>query len=352
MQMKLYTVGCILGLSTMLCGAAEATFPRFDEVYKLLHEHVVGLTGEELDEAAVRGLLKELQSQVVLATNGTSAQEAATNLVKGAIVYDKSFAYFRLVQVAEPLADQLSTSFQTLASSNKIKGVILDLRFANGQDYAAAAATADKFLVSEQPLLSWGTTSLRSTTKESAITVPVAVLINKETRGAAEALCAALRETKVGLLLGATTAGQASVFKEFPLQNGQRLRIATAPVNTGDGKTIPRTGVKPDIDVQVSLEDERLYVEDAYKVISKPIAAARMSIETNAVASSETNQPRSRLNEAELVRRHREGLSVDDEFVEKTRRADGELRLITDPALARALDLLKGLSVVQQTRTR
>ena len=74
--------------------------------------------------------------------------------------------------------------------------------------------------------------------------LPVAVLVNRQTAGAAEALAAVLRETGAGLILGSRTAGQAMVAQEFPLKNGERLRIATAPVQLGDGSALAGAGAQ------------------------------------------------------------------------------------------------------------
>jgi C-terminal processing protease CtpA/Prc len=334
-------------------GQADTTshFPKFDEVYKLLQENA-GMTREQLDAAVVRGLMTELKSQVsIVDTNSSSTNRTVTtNGLSKAMIYEKSFGYFRIGEVSNDLNEKLAKQYEQLSSSNKIKGLVLDLRFAHGDNYAAAAAVADRFLNSEQPLIDWGGGSVNSTLKNSPIAVPVAVLVNKQTSGAAEALAAILREVKVGLMIGSISAGQASIFKEFSLENGQKLRIAVSPIKVGKGKTLSFEGLKPDIEIRTDDDDEKAYFEDAYTVLSKPIASGKVSLDTNAVASV-TNTPRSRLNEAELVRRHREGLSTDDEFIEKpVKGSDGEVRLINDPALARALDLLKGLAVVQQTR--
>src|SRR5438477_100862 len=80
--------------------------------------------------------------------------------------------------------------------------LVLDLRFADGRDYKAAANAADRFLSTEQPVLDWDEGTVRSTAKADAIKVPVAVLVNQETGGAAEALAAALRETDAAVLIG------------------------------------------------------------------------------------------------------------------------------------------------------
>src|SRR5208282_4163866 len=106
--------------------------------------------------------------------------------------------------------------------------------FADGTDYEAAAKVADCFLNSDRPLLDWQTGSARATKKADAIAAPVAILVNGRTTGAAEALAAVLRDANVGLILGATTAGQASLYKVFPLSNGQELRVAVAPVSLSD----------------------------------------------------------------------------------------------------------------------
>jgi hypothetical protein len=153
-----------------------------------------------------------------------------------------------------------------------------------------------------------------------------------------------------GLLLGTNTAGKATMGKEFTLNNGQHLWIATALVKLGDGKTFPATGLRPDIQVEVSPADERAYFEDAYKML--PNANRLATTPTNQTNLSVTNRlPRHRPSEADLVRMHRDGELPDfDTPLPKTRETELPPRVIYDPALARAIDLLKGLSVVQQFR--
>src|SRR4030095_13343931 len=107
-------------------------------------------------------------------------------------------------------------------------------------------------------------------------------------------------------------------------------------------KPMPMTGLKPDIQVDVAPEDERAWYEDAYKVLPKPGRSA-----TNELSLQATNRPtRRRPNEADLVRMSREGvnpLSPDAESTNTARRPEpAPAPVINDPALARAIDLLKG----------
>jgi C-terminal processing protease CtpA/Prc len=344
--LRVIAVGILLSVGG-LHAATTNDLPKLDDLLKLLREHG-DLSQAELDRAATQGLLTSLHGQVVLVTNSaqtnlTSNQPALSRSTN----YDNGFAYFRVGQVKGDLSEQITKTFRQMTNAGKIKGVVLDLRFAGGTDYAAAGAVADLFLNEEEPLLSWENQTVKSTTKTNAINLPVAVLVNKQTSGAAEALAAVLRETQVALLIGSQTEGSASVFNEFDLPNGQRVRVAVSQVKIGKDKAASPEGLKPDIQIDVKPDDEKTYFNDPYKNLTKVTADAAA---TNSVAgASKTNQPR--LNEAELVRQHKEGLSLRDQVSDQPLKdIEGNIRAINDPALMRALDLLKGLAVVQQTR--
>jgi hypothetical protein len=326
--------------------------PDFKEVYELLRTNLAGANDADLNRAAVQGLLKELAPQARLLTD-SATPPPSTNAPALAVVsiFENHFGYLRVRHVSSGLDKSVWAAYQGLAATNKLKGLVLDLRFAGGQDYAAAAATADLFFTVEQPLIDWGDGRKRSTTKSNAVSVPLALLVNQKTTGAAEALAGILRYADVGLLLGGMTSGQASMAKEFALQTGQRLRIAVAPVQVGNGQTLPHTGLKPDIQVEVSPEDELAWFEDAYKVLSRPRrGTVAATTATNEVSVASTNRAsRRRINEAGLVRMLKEGQDIETNAL--PRDAEPSPPVINDPALARAIDLLKGLTVVQQFRS-
>ncbi len=354
------TISLLAGLLAVLALApglraqsrAEANgAPDFKEVYESIRAHAAGLSEAELNRAAVEGLVTALAPKVMLVTNGSSAKTfVETPLVSQSSLMEGEIAYARIQKVGKGLANAVSEAWQTLARTNKLKGVVLDLRYARGDDYAAAAATADLFLKKDVPLLNWGNGLVRSKEKADAISVPVAVLVNRFTAGAAEALAAAMRETGAGLILGGITAGQAAVAQEFPLKNGDRLRIATAPVQLGNGSALSFQGLKPDIAVAVTPEDERAYYADAFTAPawSNLPAAGGLAL-TNPASGTNRVARRPRFNEAELVRERREGLSEAD--LTGARDREPERPIVHDPVLARALDLLKGLAVVRRARS-
>lgn len=344
------TLLLLLTAPSLTAAAETNTPPDFKELYELLRTNLAGMSEEELNRAAARGLLSELRTRVALVTNSLAVAGPNGPVLSKAVIFEETIGYFRVTDVREDLANELKTAFRQLSATNQIKGIVLDLRYSNGSDYAKAADVADLFTAKEQPLMNWGEGLVRSKEKKDAISPPVVVLVNRETSGAAEALAALIRSLGAGLILGGTTAGHAGVWQEFTLQNEQKVRVASRPILLGNGSQVSAKGVKPDIDVTVNVQDERAYYADAFVVLPK----------TNFLGSvglSLTNQPdgtnrvsrRTRLNEAELVRERREGLRDGESTA--TRAPQPERPVIHDPALARALDLLKGLAVMQQSRS-
>ena len=344
--------GLIAGIAVfgMLFGTAESLIadtttnetPDYKEVYDLIRQHVAGLSEAELNRAAVQGLVNALAPKVTLVTNEIVESNGESSTVRSNL-FEGDIAYLRIRKVAEGLDHQIRQVCQPSAGTNKFKGLVLDLRYSSGDDYLAAAAAADLFIRKEQTLLFWGTKPVQSKEKKDAITIPIAVLVNKQTAGAPEALAALMRQTGAGLILGGVTAGRAMIAQEFPLKNGERLRIATSPIVMGDGSSVSSQGLKPDIAVDVSSADERAYYADAFKVIPRTNSLSP----GNLAGTTNRNIRRPRFNEAELVRERREGATLDAD--DNEREAEPDKPVVRDPVLARALDLLKGLAVVRRS---
>jgi hypothetical protein len=322
---------------------------EFQEIYDLIRTNLVGLSEADLDKAAARGLVEALEPNVSLITNSTST-DAPAPLVTKSSVFENDLGYIRVGRVAEGLAQAVREAEKRLNPSNKLAGIVLDLRYAKGTDYAAAAALADIFQTKERPLLDWGEGIARAKEKKDALTLPTAVLVNRQTTGAAEALAAVLRETGAGLLFGSKTAGGAMVGREFTLKNGDKLRIATSPVKLGDATALSTQGLTPDIAVPVNPQEEKAYFEDPYKDTGRSnLLASSSFLSTNQAGLTNRPTRRPRFSEAELVRERRDGLNPDGRPA--VIKDEIEKPLVQDPVLARALDVLKGLAVVRNSRS-
>jgi len=329
----------------------HGTAPDFKEVYELLRTNLPDATAENLNRAAVEGLLSRFPGKVSLvggAADGSAAPQGETALIKSAVV-EGNVAYLRIGRVVASVADELSAAYRALAGTNKIAGVVLDLRFADGSDDTAAQAAAKLFTIKK-------------------ITAgPLAVLVNGETRGAAEALAAALHQAGAGLIIGSPTAGATTAFREFPLSNGERLRVAAAPVSSG-GSMISR--VQPDIAVTVTTGDERVFFDNPYQTIataSTNSSPASTNFLPYVDHTSEADLVRQRQKDGKLIGtsefhtrdtdlpgtrliRRPGGDNAGDEDSTPARAAEAQKPVISDPVLARAVDLIKGLAIVRESR--
>jgi hypothetical protein len=334
---------CLVGLAYGIVwglAAADQPLPHFQEVLRLIRTNLPEVTETELNEALVHGLIARFQPTVELvAREGTTAPQPAGPWVHLGALYEDTVGYLRVGGVGPGLPEELAARWTQLRSTNHLEALILDLRFAAGQDFTAAALAADLFVRGEKPLLAWDDQVIRSTGRGGSF-LPLAVLVNEETRGAAEAMAAALRETGTALIIGTRTAGQAFVYREFELE-GATLRIGSIAVETGKGESL-KSGVRPDIETRVPIEQERIFFADPFAALPGEEAGARST--------------RPRLTEAELVRRQRGGgepPGLDPETGGISRPPTvAEERKLRDPALVQALDVLKGIVIVGPSTAR
>lgn len=329
---------CILALVlTAACGtigrAAEPPVPPLEEVMGVIRTNLPEVTVAELNAAAVHGVVEGMGARVTW-IEGNPPVVASTNLVPVAELLDQRFLLVRVGQVAEGLAKELQARVEGLSKEDNPGGLVLDLRFARGWDYAEAVRVAGLFLKEAKPVLDWGGGMVEATPAGPLPAGPVTVLVNSRTSGAAEALAAVLRGEAVALILGGQTAGEAFGYQDHALSTGGSLRIASGVVRLADGSELPSAGLEPDVRVNVPLEQERKLMDD--------VEVAQTTAAQGQVVS---NGPR-RMTEADLVRLHREG------FQALTNPPPAEASApapppVVDPVLARALDLLRGLAVLR-----
>lgn len=328
-----------LAISISSVFARQAPDPR--EVFEIVRTNLANANDAQLQAAAVEGFLKELAPKVWMKREAETNTDHPASIF--AVVPDAQMGYVRTPWISSDTAGAVRDAVLALSKTNVIKGLVFDLRFADGTDFAAAAAVADLFLDKEKPLLDWRTGSAQSTAKTNAITLPVAVIVNRQTTAAAEALAAVLRDAGSAVVLGTNTAGRAIIADEFVLKNGQCLCVAKSGLGLGSGAAIPMTGIDPDIEVAVNGADEKAFFE----MTGKYVTATNISASGTNVLSTTNGVVRRRMNEADLVRMRKEGVDVSgDEFI--LRASATAVRPIQDPVLARAVDLLKGLAIVRE----
>lgn len=338
------------------------------EVISVLKSNYVDrdrLDAKLLDAATVTGILEALGSGAVIiapetvGTNDTKAAAAAAAEVKSteplarAEVIDPDIGYIRLADVTDDAVAVLDAELNKLAQQ-KVTGFVLDLRFADGTNYAAAAAVASRFLSGGQELFilkssEKGTRVFRANAEGRSgpsegpdlTSAPLMLLVNAETRGSAEALAGALRAQDRCIIVGAKTAGTAAGWKDVKLNDGQILRLATAKIvlpvkGEGDGKATDLfpVGITPDVAVRIDSKIERDVV---------------LAVQTNQTltASLQPRMQKKGLTEAELVKAFR-GQAIDTRSTSTNKNSEEEsdIQNVRDVVLQRAVDILKGIRVL------
>lgn len=133
-----------------------------------------------------------------------------------------------------------------------LSGLILDLRNTSGGSVEMAVRLADPFLPGQDKVVAKvqdasGMKSLSATPKTTHVKLPIVVLQNLGTQGAAEIAAAALQENHRAILLGETTFGAGVYETPKELAGNLLVQLATTYVQTPSGKELMGKGVAPDI---------------------------------------------------------------------------------------------------------
>ena len=99
------------------------------------------------------------------------------------------------------------------------------------------------------------------TSDNAEVSVPMAVLVNKNTASAAELFAAALRDYNKAKLVGSNTYGKGVMQDIFPLSDGSAIKITTSKFNPPVSENFDGVGLKPDFVVDLTAEQEKLWYE-------------------------------------------------------------------------------------------
>lgn len=160
--------------------------------------------------------------------------------------------------------------------------VIVDLRGNPGGRLLEAEAVLSCFLPRDQV---WATRTPRSGRQivmrtgggcgdlAAPVVNPVAVLVDSDSRSAAELTPAALQEARRALIVGERTAGAVLVSQETRLPDGGRLTLSRADFVTSGGVRLEKRGVTPDQEAPVTREDRRAGRDPALQAAISALAA-------------------------------------------------------------------------------
>jgi len=179
-------------------------------------------------------------------------RETPAALALSSRALDGAVGYVRIPHIASGTAAALARECQRLHGAGA-RAVVLDLRGTARGPYEAGIAMARAFVASGTLAIQEGRGVSRQVVAagsgDGAVTMPVALLTDFGTAGAAEIFAAALTANKRAESLGERTAGRAARQRLFALPDGAGLWMSHAWYLTPGGAVIHERGLQPDVPV-------------------------------------------------------------------------------------------------------
>jgi len=238
---------------------------------------------------------------------------------------------------------------------DKLAGYVLDLRNNPGGLLDQAISVSDTFLERGEIVSTRGRDSRdseRYNAKAGDLTngKPVVVLVNGGSASASEIVAGALQDHRRAIVLGTQSFGKGSVQTIIPLQANGAMRLTTARYYTPSGKSIQQLGITPDIEVQPARLEE---IAQGQRRREADLPHSLRNTDPGA-ASSQAPQPPAQQQPAPGPQSNAAppvGGEVQAPAAPQPTTAEGAPdEPPFDYQLARAVDLLRGVSLFAQTK--
>ncbi len=223
-----------------------------------------GTPGSTVNVSVVRARRAEPQ-KVTITRDLVSIPPVSDKMLEDGIGYVKVDA------LTKGKAQEIAAKIKSLEKSGA-KKLVLDLRNTSEGEESEGVATANLFLnhgtITYLQGQKFPREAFNADAAKAVTSLPVAVLVNKGTAGAAEIVAAALLENARADVVGDKTFGDGSVQKTIDLPDGGALILSVAKYYSPSGKAIQETAVTPN--VLVADETDNVISEDED---SEPAAA-------------------------------------------------------------------------------
>lgn len=208
-----------------------------------IRDALAGTAGSTVNLSVVRARKAEPQKMVI-----------TRDLIIIPPVSDKmledGIGYVKVDALTKGKAQEVAAKIKTLEKSGA-KKLILDLRNTSEGEESEGVATANLFLnhgtITYLQGQKFPREAFNADPAKAVTSLPVAVLVNKGTAGAAEIVAAAILENARGDVVGDKTFGDGSVQKTIDLPDGGALILSVAKYYSPSGKAIQDNSVTPNV---------------------------------------------------------------------------------------------------------
>lgn len=214
----------------------------------------VNLTAENYSKAEAL-LTGDAGTKVTLTVRRNSEDtemEITRRVLVPTTVYSTTFGdthYIRINDFSEGTPDQFSKAVEKAISAGATS-LIFDVRSVNTGVFSAAAEMIDKFAGSGDILYveyNSGNTEVLYISNSRETVIPVVVIVNEMTSGAAEFFAAGLRDFGIASIVGYQTSGYGSLQQTYKLNDGSAIQLTVGKYYLANSNTSwEGVGVTPD----------------------------------------------------------------------------------------------------------
>jgi len=212
---------------------------------------LAGAPGTTLNVAVVRA--RKAEPQKVVITRDIVTIPAVTDKMM-----DDGIGYVKVEALTKGKTQEIAAKVKSLEKSGA-KKILLDVRNCAEGDEAEGVAVANLFLnhgtITYLQGQKFPKQAFNADPAKAITTLPVAVLVNRGTSGAAEIVAAALLENARADVVGDKTFGDGSVQKTFDLPDGGALILSYAKYYSPSGKAIQDVAITPNVLVADTSDD-------------------------------------------------------------------------------------------------
>lgn len=255
--------------------AQRAGLKPGDRISRIGDNSTEGLTLEQV----IQRMRGEPDSQVSLAVLRIGEAEPRTFTLTRAVIQWQSvrskliepdYGYLKLTHFQEQTPQMMAGAIEQLWKQRDggLSGIVLDLRDNPGGLITAAVGVSAAFLPSDAPVVSADGAGENSKMRRYAKredylrgraedylarlpaevkSVPLVVLVNRNSASASEIVAGALQDHKRATILGTQTHGKGSIQQIIPFDDGSGLKITTSYYYTPAGHKVNGKGITPDV---------------------------------------------------------------------------------------------------------
>lgn len=182
-------------------------------------------------------------------------------------MFEDGIGYVHIDSFETETATQFEEAVKDLEDQG-MKALIIDVRYNPGGMVTAVVQILDDILPEGTVVYTEDKNGNRqdyTSSGDTYLDYPIAVLINGESASASEILAGAVKDYQYGTLIGTTTFGKGIVQTIFPLEDGDAVKLTTAKYFTPNGNYIHGVGIEPDIELEYEyLDKDATSYDEAY----------------------------------------------------------------------------------------